>query len=105
MATITGTVNDIVNGGTTPMVYVNGIEATVADGTFMVMDLALVRGPNTIQAVATDMAGNVGTHSTTITYQTPPGVRLGVVSGNGQAALVTQPLTDPLVVEVTDDQG
>lgn len=93
------------HGGIDARVLVNGIEATVADGTFLVMDLPLVRGPNLIEAVATDAVGNVGRHSITVNFQDQAGVRIGVASGNGQAELVNQVLPQSLVVDVKDALG
>lgn len=103
--TVTGQVNDIVNGATNPRVFVNGIEATVAGGAFMALDIPLVRGNNTIQAIATDAAGNEGRHTINVTFQPVVGVRLSIASGNGQSALVNAPLNNPLVVTVRDNLG
>jgi len=102
---VTGKVNDIVSGATNARVFVNGIEATVGDGTFMVIDMPLVRGSNTIEAVATDAVGNEGRHSISVTFQPVVGVRLSVLSGNGQNALVNSELSDPIVVQVNDNLG
>ena len=102
---VAGKVNDIVNGATEARVTINGVEATVADGAFMVMDLPLVRGPNAIKAVAVDAVGNVGTHTINVTFQKPVGARISIASGNGQAGLVSQPLSGPLVAAVTDAPG
>jgi hypothetical protein len=105
LVTVTGLVNDIVNGGRDAGVTVNGVAAPVASGSFMLMDLKLVRGPNHIEAVGTDAVGNVGRHSIDVTFQAPVGLRLTMVSGNGQEALVRQTLAQPLVVMVKDDLG
>lgn len=102
---VTGLVNDVVTGNTKAVVRVNGIEATVGDGTFMVPEVPLVRGPNTIEVVATDSVGNVGRHSITVTYEQPVGARLSILSGNGQAAVVNQPLPQALVAVIKDDLG
>jgi hypothetical protein len=102
---VTGSVNDIVNGATNATVFVNGVEATVSNGAFMLMDLPLVRGPNTLTAVATDRVGNQGSHSITVTFQQAVGVRMNKMSGDGQAVLVSQQAPQPLVVVVTDDLG
>jgi len=102
---VTGKVNDIVNGGTEARVIVNGVEATVAGGAFMVMDIPLVRGSNTINAVATDAVGNEGSRIISVTFQSPVGARMREGSGNGQAAQVNQILSRPLVAIVQDDLG
>ena len=103
--TITGQVNDIVNGGTDPQVSVNGRPATVANGTFVLLDLQLVNGPNTIEAVATDAVGNVGRHMITIRFTNPVGARVSLLSGNGQSSFINQQLAEPLVAQVTDEFG
>jgi hypothetical protein len=105
LVTVTGLVNDVVNGGRDAVVTVNGVPAAVAAGSFMLMDLKLVRGPNRIEAVGTDFVGNVGRHSINVTFQAPVGQRLTMVSGNGQEAVVRQTLPQPLVVAVKDDLG
>jgi hypothetical protein len=102
---VTGLVNDIVNGATNAQVRVNGVTATVAGGSFMAMDLPLVRGPNTVEAVATDAVGNVGRHSITVHFQPPIGARVAVASGNGQFGPIKQALPTPLIAVVKDDLG
>ena len=84
---VTGKVNDIVNGATNAQVFVNGIEATVADGAFMVMDIALVRGANEIEAIATDAVGNEGRRSITVVFQQPVGRELRKVPATVRLAL------------------
>ncbi|MCZ6755321.1 MAG: carboxypeptidase-like regulatory domain-containing protein [Gemmatimonadetes bacterium] len=102
---VTGQVNDIVNGATDPAVTVNGVPATVAGGSFMVMDLPLVRGPNPIVAVATDAVGNQGSHAINVNFVQPAGVRINVESGNGQSAPTGGTLGAPLGVAVRDFLG
>lgn len=103
--TITGYVNDSVSGGAEPTVWVNGALATVAGGSFIALDVPLLRGPNTIEAVARDVIGNEGRDQIAVQFRQPVGDRLLAISGNGQRAVVRQPLPDPLVVEVTDRLG
>lgn len=102
---VTGLVNDAVTGGVTPRVLVNGAEARVANGAFVLDGLQLVRGPNVIEAVGTDAVGNTGRHSITVLYQPAVGARVGMASGNGQVAPVNQTLSQPLVAVVADDLG
>ncbi len=102
---VTGKVNDIVSGGTDARVFVNGLEATVAGGSYLVVDVPLVRGSNTITAVGTDSVGNEGSRSITVTFQPPVGARMTEGFGNGQAAQVNQSLAEPLVAIVQDDLG
>jgi hypothetical protein len=103
--TVTGVVNDIVSGGLNPQVTVNGIEAFVQQGTFMVMDVPLVRGPNTIVANATDSVGNEDTTQIQVSFDPPAGAKLEPFSGNGQAGLVGATLAEPLIVRLVDDSG
>ena len=102
---VAGQVNDIVNGATEARVFVNGVEASVTNRTFVLEELHLVRGPNTIEAVARDAVGNESRHSVSVTFQEPVGQRVSVLSGNGQIGTVNQPLATPLVVVVADDLG
>jgi hypothetical protein len=102
---VTGLVNDVVNGGLNATVIVNGTPAVVSDGTFMVTSIPLVRGPNTIEAIARDFVGNESRHSVTVRYDSPVGARLAIQSGNGQAAVVRQLLPQPFVAVVKDDAG
>lgn len=103
--TVTGLVNDVVNGQSDPRVFVNGIEATVLGGSFMVVDVPLVRGPNALTAVARDAVGNEATDTINVTFEVPVGARVGIESGQGQFELVNRPLPEPLVVAVSDDLG
>ena len=103
--TVTGIVNDIITGGIDPRVDVNGLEAFVQQGTFMVMDVPLVRGPNPIVATAVDSVGNQASAEIQVSFDPPAGARLEPVSGNGQAGLVGTTLAEPLVVRIVDDTG
>ncbi len=103
--TVTGIVNDIVDGGVVPTVAVNGQTVPVVNDTFVAVDLQLARGPNTIEAKVTDGAGNEGTHSITVNFQQPAGPRIRFSSGNGQTATVGQQLTNPLTVLIGDELG
>jgi hypothetical protein len=105
LVTVTGLVNDVVNAGRDAVVTVNGVPAAVAAGSFMLMDLKLVRGPNHIEAVGTDFVGNVGRHSIDVTFEPPVGLRMTMVSGNGQEGQVRLPVPQPLVVAIKDDRG
>ena len=93
------------SGGIDARVIVNGIEATVSDGTFMIVDLPLTRGPNVIEAVAVDSVGNESSDSIVVNFDEIVGNRITVLSGNGQAEISNQVLQQPLVVSVTDDLG
>src|SRR5205814_1406988 len=61
---VAGVVNDIVVGTVNDEqahVTVNGVDGQVANRTFLVKDVALAIGPNTIRAVARDRVGNAAT--------------------------------------------
>ncbi len=105
LVTITGQVNDPVTGGVVPRVMVNSVEARVSNGAFVLVDVPLVRGPNTIEAVATDAVGNEGRNAINVTYQVPAGDRIVTASGDGQGGFVRQTLVQPLVAVVTDNLG
>lgn len=62
----TGTVNDATAG-----VVVNGVEAALNNGRWVV-DLELVEGDNTVEAVATDRAGNTARASVAVVVDSTP---------------------------------
>ncbi len=105
VVTVTGQVNDIVNGATEAQVLVNGIAASVSYGSFVALDVPLLRGGNTIEAVATDAVGNEGRDSVGVTFALPAGSRIVTSGGNGQVGVVDEFLTDPLEVLVKDVVG
>ncbi|WP_146171986.1 choice-of-anchor X domain-containing protein [Pseudoduganella armeniaca] len=105
-ATVSGMVNDIVVGTVNPQqatVTVNGIAAEVLNRSFIARDVPLQAGANTIQAVATDRAGNRATTATSVTRSASGG--LALVSGNNQRAAAGALLAAPLVVALTDARG
>lgn len=106
--TVAGLVNDIVVGTVGPeqaQVQVNGRPAQVANRTFVVMDVPLSEGLNTITAFARDPAGNTDTRSINVTYSTAAAARIRVVSGDGQSGPIGEWLPQPLVVQATDVDG
>jgi hypothetical protein len=117
---VTGIVNDIVPGtvnDSNAQVTVNGTAAQVANRTYSIANVPLALGPNTIQAVARDQAGNATTTTITVTRVSPaqppaPGVgqaavvdSLTIISGNNQSATIATQLASPLVVALTDPSG
>lgn len=98
--TVIGTVNS--EQGT---VIVNGVPAVVANRTFFANAVPLTPGVNTITVTGTDRAGNVGTATTTVTYEAGVIPRIQTFSGDNQSAIIGAPLAQPLVVLVTNDQG
>ena len=117
---VTGIVNDIVAGtvnDSNAQVTVNGTAAQVANRTYSIAGVPLALGPNTIQAVARDQAGNATTTTITVTRVSPsqpPAPSIGqaavvdsltIVSGNNQSATIATQLASPLVVTLTDPSG
>ena len=102
---VVGQVNDIVNGATDPVVFVNGILATVNGGSYMLVGLPLVPGENTIDVEARDVAGNVGRRSITVLRSEVAGARVTDGGGNGQAAEVRTELPQPIMAQVVDELG
>src|SRR5271165_6325685 len=118
--TVTGTANDVVVGTVNSddvQVTVNGIAAQVANRTYSAANIPLIIGPNTIQAVGRDRAGNGTTVISTITRtlpSQPPPPKIGaalitngltLVSGNNQTAVIGTQLPSPLVVLLTNSKG
>jgi hypothetical protein len=118
--TVTGTVNDIVVGTVNDQnaaVTVNGTAAQVANRTYAVPNILLALGPNTIQAIARDQAGNSTTSTITVNRvapSQPPAAAIGqgavtnslnTVSGNNQTGVIATQLSSPLVVSLTDPSG
>lgn len=107
--TVVGVVNDLIGGLTTEekiSVEVNGRSATVINGTFEVRDLLLVRGINTIRAVARDPVGNESETSIQVEVLDDTGQqRIVLISGNNQTSVVGAEVPRPLVVELQDADG
>jgi hypothetical protein len=106
--TVAGMINDIVVGtvnGEQASVLVNGIEAQVANRSFLVDTVPLAPGFNTITAVGHDKAGNTATTSITVRREagTQPQIRL--VGGSNQTGPVSVELSEPLVVELVEATG
>lgn len=85
--TVSGTDSDGTGSGVST-VTVTGTGATLGTGTFSLSNYGLSCGPNTITAVATDVAGNTQSASVTVTQTcdtTPPTVTVTVPTApNGQ---------------------
>lgn len=104
-ATVTGLFNDTIAGAARPRVFVNGAEALVERGSFVAMNVPLVRGPNQIEAVGIDAAGNEASDVIEVRFDPPSGSRVEVFEGDGQAAIVGSELEQPLVARVLDAGG
>lgn len=108
--TVTGLVNDIVVGTVNPQqatVTVNGVAATVVNRSFRAEGVPLALGANTVQAVATDRAGNRATASVAVQRVAVNANQstLSIVSGNNQGGAVGASLPSPLVVKLLNGQG
>jgi len=88
-----------------PVVTVNGVQANVANRSFVVPGFLLQPGINTIAASATDAAGNVGTAEITVTLLADAPEMLQELSGNGQSARAGEALGEPLAVRLVDRRG
>ncbi len=110
--TVSGTANDVVVGTVNSaniQVTVNGIVAQVANRYYSAANVPLAVGPNTIQAVGRDQAGNGTTVTATITRilpSAPPAPKIGatlisnslsIVSGNNQAATIGTNVANPAI--------
>ncbi len=111
--TVVGSVNDIVVGTVNQencSVTVQGpfgtVGADITNRTFIVQNLQLVPGPNTITATATDSAGNTGTPvSVTVTQQAVAGQQILLFGGNNQSGVAGQTLDNPVMVQTVDPDG
>jgi Glucodextranase, domain B len=107
--TVTGLINDIVVGTVNPQqatVTVNGVNASVVNRSFQANNVPLNLGSNTVQAVATDRAGNFATASVQLTRVAASGqASLSLVSGNNQSAAAGANLPAALVTKLVDGQG
>ncbi len=107
--TVTGMLNDLVSGTVNAeqaTVTVNGVPATIVNRSFLVPELLLVRGTNTITAVARDRVGNESRTQIQVTVQAAIGQpRLERVSGQTQSGGISATLPEPLVVRLVDPEG
>lgn len=108
--TVAGTVSDIIPGATVNAddvtVTINGMPAAVDNRTFIVPDLPLAQGANTIVGEVVDRAGNLSTTTLEVVRRDDPiGLRLEIVSGNNQFGSILTDLADPLVVRLSGPSG
>ncbi len=106
---VAGITNDYITGITVSEddldIWVNGQPAVVLNRTFTLSDLLLQRGPNTITVEAEDRAGNRSSKSIEVTVVDEAGQRLVLISGQSQGARQGDPVQDPLVVSLLDENG
>ena len=106
--TVSGLVNDIVRGTVSDgqaNVTVNGKSATVANRTYLVEDVELVEGPNTLTIRGSDQVGNMATTTSRVIYKVPGAKRIEQVSGDSQQALIRATLAQPLKIRLIDELG
>ena len=106
--TVSGLAYDLVVGAINDedvSVTVNGIEATVSNGHFLVEAVPLAPGENTLEATATDAVGHVSIASIVIERAAAGGTTLEIVSGDHQLGLVASPVSAPLVVRLASEDG
>jgi PKD repeat protein len=107
--TVAGLVTDVVTGtvgSNNVKITVNGQTAQVSNRSYVLSNLQLVPGSNTITVVATDNVGNTG--QTTATVQLlPANTQLSIVkvSGDLQSGTVQSVLPQPLVVQLLSASG
>ena len=102
---VSGLAHDLVVGSVTEddvVVHVNGLEASVTLGHFVVQGVPLEPGENVLEAIATDSVGQTSSHSVTVVRLDGAFTRLEIVSGNGQQGPITSQLEEPLVVQLLD---
>ena len=108
--TVAGRVGDSLSGYHGLSVSVNGQPASVivgvgSNGTFDRSNVRLAQGENTISVSAADIHGNSVSKQIVVQYQQPSGVRLIALSGGGQTAKVYQPLPEPVIIKVANQDG
>jgi hypothetical protein len=106
--TVTGSVHDLVIGTVGRgdcVVMVNGVTAEVENGSFRADDVPVAEGAGTITTVATDVAGNTASAVIEVTGNLASNAMIFMVSGDGQAGVVQNPLSQPLVARTLDNTG
>ena len=85
--TVTGTIDN-----STDIISVNGIAATVSGGTWKVPGIILREGQNVLTATATDVHGDVGTDSVSVTLNTTP-PQLGILAPTSAQVVTSSTIT------------
>lgn len=86
-------------------VTVNGVPAMVSQRAWVIPDMLLQRGPNTLEVVAEDNAGNRSATSVQVNVQDQAGQRIVLLAGNAQSGQIGTQLPEPLVVTLLDAAG
>lgn len=106
---VSGRINDLVLGTVNSgqaRVSVNGVEAEVANRTFVARGVPLlVAGLNALTATAFDAVGNSDSQTVSVMRHPVAGPRVRVVSGDAQSAGIGEMLPEPLRVIVDDGTG
>jgi hypothetical protein len=108
---VSGRLSDRLIGSEGLSVTVNGIAAIVevgigTNGTFLAKNIPLEPGPTTrIEALATDVLGNVGQASVTVERPKGPGARVAEVMGDCQTAMVGELLPEPIAIRLQRTNG
>ncbi|HEU4889628.1 MAG TPA: Ig-like domain-containing protein, partial [Thermoanaerobaculia bacterium] len=105
---VSGMVDDIVVGtinANQMRVTVNGVQAEVSNRAWLMRDVVLAPGQNTLLITATDEGGNSSVLSYHVTLQVPQLPHLELVSGNGQSGTIGNVLPAPLVVRGVSPAG
>lgn len=104
--TVTGMVNDLVMGtvnGDEAGVTCKGVQAQVANRRFVVANVPLDPGTNTVTCIGEDKVGNIDSAHITVTLDTTAQAKIRIVSGNNQTAGIGALLPEPLVVALTEN--
>jgi hypothetical protein len=87
-------------------VTVNGQAATVSNRSFMLSDVLLVPGANTLQLAATDKAGNSVQSTLHVNYANAAAQqRIVALGGDAQSGQIGSVLPQPLVVQLVSGTG
>lgn len=104
---VTGTVaaaaTEVSCNGRAAGVTCNGVQAQVANRRFVVADLPLTAGANTITCIGEDKVGNVDTARISVSLDTTAQAKISIVSGNNQTAGIGTLLPESLVVALTEN--
>ena len=107
--TFTGQINDAVPGTVNPeqaTVTVNGVTAALLNRSYAASDVLLAPGTNRIVVVGRDRAGNETPKEIEVIFRQPASQkRLVALAGDGQASFVGANLSEPLLVELVDQNG
>lgn len=105
---VSGLVNDIVRGTIAEdqaNVLVNGVQATVANRSYLAENIPLQVGENQITVSASDQVGNTASTSISVRYELPASKHIQLVSGQNQRAQIRSALSNPLAVKLIGSDG